>query len=192
MHVSRALGLPAPRRAWLAAAASAALLAATLLDAGVAGAANPAGAGRFQRLPETKVSGFTPAGLDKTPLTVMLQLAGEPVTVADAHAGGHLSKAERSALQAQLKSAQAGVIRAAKGEGARVVGSYQLAYNGVKVRATATELAKLAAIPGVIAIHRIVPIAPDNVHGVPLVGAPQVWDATGGNFHGEGVKVGVI
>ena len=33
---------------------------------------------------------------------------------------------------------------------------------------------------------------PDNIHGIPLVGGPQVWDAVNGNFHGEGIKIADI
>ena len=31
----------------------------------------------------------------------------------------------------------------------------------------------------------------DNVHGVPLIGAPEVWDGLNG-YHGEGIKVAII
>ena len=166
-----------------------ALLAASLLDAGAVGAASPGGAGRFTRV-DASVTG-KPLGLDKAPATYMLELAGKPVTVANANAGGKLSKAEKNQLRAQLKSAQAGVIAAAKKGGAKVLGSYQLTYNGVKIRATAAQAVKLARQPGVVGLHRIHPVALDNIHGVPLVGAPQVWDGVAG-LHGEGIKVAVI
>ena len=166
-----------------------ALLVASALDVGVAGAASPGGAGRFTRV-DAEVTG-KPLALDKAPATYMLELAGNPVTVANANAGNKLSKADKNALRAQLKAAQAGIIAAARKGGATVLGSYQLAYNGVKVRATAAEAAKLARQPGVVGLHRMYPIAPDNIHGVPLVGAPQVWDGVAG-LHGEGVKVAVI
>ena len=32
---------------------------------------------------------------------------------------------------------------------------------------------------------------PDNVRGVPLIGAPAVWDGVNG-FHGEGIKIAII
>src|SRR5207249_628449 len=47
------------------------------------------------------------------------------------------------------------------------------------------------AIPGVIALHGLEVMKPDNVNGVPLVNAPAVWDGLNG-FHGEHIKIGVI
>jgi minor extracellular serine protease Vpr len=191
MHRPQSFGLRAPRRAWLAVAASAALVAALTLDAGLAGAAGPNALDRFTRIDVGTLRGITPQGLDRTPATYVLELAADPVTVASNQAGNHLSKAQKAALQAQLKAAQAPVIKAANAAGARVLGSYQLVYDGVKVRATSAQLGKLLAVPGVVAAHRITPIAMDNIHGVPLVGAPQVWDGLDG-LQGEGIKVGII
>lgn len=182
------------RRPWLTLSASGALLAATLLTAGGSAAAGPNPASRFTRVTKQSVSGFRPASLDKTPADYMLQLAGDPVTVAAAHADHRLSKAERSSLQSQLKAAQAPVTKAAKGVGAKVLGSYQLVYNGVKVHATAAQASKLAQAAGVVGIHRMTPVLPDNVHGVPLIGAPQAWGGVAGleGFAGEGIKIADI
>jgi minor extracellular serine protease Vpr len=192
MLVRHPVALPAPRRSWLAVAASAALLAATLLEAGPGIAAGPSAADRFTRVDGGGTfSGFTPQSLDKSPATFMLELAAVPVTVADANVGNKMSKAQKDALKAQLKAAQGPVQKAAMAAGARVVGSYQLVYDGVQVQSTVDRAAALASIPGVVAIHRMTPVEPDNVHGVPLVGAPAVWGGVAG-LHGEGIKIGVI
>jgi minor extracellular serine protease Vpr len=171
----------------------AAIVAGGMLIAGLAGssfvtAATPSGAARF-----TPITGVTPrylpAGLSSAPATFMLQLAGDPVTVVDAR--GKLTASQKHALQAQLKLAQAPVSQRASQLGAHVLGSYQLAYNGVKVFTAGTKAAALASIPGVVAIHLMVPVQPDNIHGVPLIGAPAVWDGVAG-VHGEGIKIGII
>ena len=42
-----------------------------------------------------------------------------------------------------------------------------------------------------IAVHPLQLMEPSNVHAIPLIGAPQVWDGLAG-LHGEGIKIGVI
>jgi minor extracellular serine protease Vpr len=171
--------------------AAAGLLIASFGDAALLSAAQPNGADRFTQVDAGSISGFVPKGISKAPATFMLQLAGDPVTVADANAGGALSAAQKNALKTQLKQAQGPIAQQAKGLGAKVLGSYQLAYNGVKVQASGSKVADLAAIPGVIAVHALVPVEPDNTHGVPLIGAPAVWDGVAG-LHGEGIKIAII
>ncbi len=34
-------------------------------------------------------------------------------------------------------------------------------------------------------------VQPSNIHGIPLIGAPQVWDGLNG-LHGEGIKIADI
>jgi minor extracellular serine protease Vpr len=179
-------------RSWRRAAALAAtsVLLVSFGDAALISAA-PAGTGRFTAIDGGTISGFVPKSLSTVQGTYMLQLAGDPVTVADANAGHVLSKAQKDTLKSQLKQAQGPVSDRAKSLGAKILGSYQLAYNGVKVQAAASKVADLASIPGVIGVHAMTPVAPDNTHGVPLVGAPAVWDGLAG-LHGEGIKIGII
>jgi len=174
----------------LVALTTGALLAASVVGAGTASATGPTGASRFTRVDDAKVTG-TPRALDKNAYTFMLQLRGDPVTVANASTGNRMTKAQKDQLKAELKSAQAGVIGAARNAGLKVLGSYQLTYNGIKVRATMGQAVKLAARADVTALQRVYPVAPDNIHGVPLIGAPQVWEGVAG-LHGEGVKVAII
>src|SRR5213078_3621885 len=47
-----------------------------------------------------------------------------------------------------------------------------------------------AALPGVVAVRPLQLQKPDNVRGIPLIGAPTVWQNLG--LHGEGVKVAII
>src|SRR5262249_19142463 len=75
--------------------------------------------------------------------------------------------------------------------GGTVLATYQAAYNGIKVRIAANKASKLLDIPNVVAVHRLQLMTPDNTHGVPLIGAPAVWDGLNG-FHGEGIKIAVI
>ena len=153
--------------------------------------ANPATPKRFQPAPAGSTVNHLPVGMSNTPVTVMLQMAGNPITVADADAATPLTKTQKSNLRAQLRKQQSAAESAVKANGGQVLGTYQAAYNGIKVRIAANKLNSLRAIPNVVGIHRIQLMTPDNIHGVPLIGAPAVWDGLNG-LHGEGVKIAVI
>jgi minor extracellular serine protease Vpr len=161
----------------------------------VVGAASQAGASpvpsRFHPAPAGSVATQLPLGISSLPVTVMLQLTGDPVTVADANAATKLSDSQRLAWRNQLKQLQSPIQQRVKALGGRVLGTYQAAYNGIKVNIASSKLAALAALPNVVAVHKVQLMTPDNIHGVPLIGAPAVWDGLNG-FHGEGVKVAVI
>ena len=132
---------------------------------------------------------WTPPGVRNAPTTVVVQLAGEPVAAQDAAAP--LTKDQKRQLKDQLKNKQAPVIAQIQSQGGQVLASYQVAYNGVKVRIKSRDAGKLASIPGVVAVRPLQLMKPSNVHGVPLIGAPEAWAGANG-VHGEGIKIAVI
>jgi subtilisin family serine protease len=67
----------------------------------------------------------------------------------------------------------------------------QKVYNGIWMKVDSRDVAKLAAIPGVKAIHPLVPQEVEHTTSVPLIGAPQVWGGLD-SFLGEDVTIGVI
>ncbi|HEY7174379.1 MAG TPA: S8 family serine peptidase, partial [Micromonosporaceae bacterium] len=129
--------------------------------------------------------------MSNAPMTVMVQMAGDPVTVADADATTPLTNSQKASKQAALRAQQSTAESTIRARGGQVLGNYQLAYNGIKVRIAANKLDSLRSIPNVVGIHRVELMKPDNIHGVPLIGAPAVWDGLNG-LHGEGVKIAVI
>ena len=133
---------------------------------------------------------WTPVGLNTQAVNVVVQLAGDPVAVRQGNAGRKLSKAEKDQIKGQLKAAQDSLSGSIASLGGTVLAQYQAAYNGIKVRIAANKVDQLAALPGVIAVRPLQLMQPDNTNGIPLIGAPGVWDSLG--FHGEGVKVAVI
>jgi minor extracellular serine protease Vpr len=135
---------------------------------------------------------FTPVGISTKPTTVVVELSGDPITVADADAANPLSQGQKDSIRSQLKSQQAPVAQQIQSLGGTVIASYQAAYNGFKVQIAANKAAQLSSLAGVTGVYPLPTYKPDNVHGVPLIGAPQVWDNTGGNFHGEGIKIADI
>src|SRR6185295_1416470 len=97
----------------------------------------------------------------------------------------------KQALAAGLKGKQDALAGAIAALGGQVTGNYQYAYNGIRVRISARDADKLAALPGVTGVHPLQLMKPDNVRSVPFIGAPAVWDGLNG-LHGEGVKIAVI
>jgi subtilisin family serine protease len=130
-------------------------------------------------------------GVSNALTTVMVEMAGDPVTVTDADAPAPLTSSQKQTRRSQLRAAQVPVEQRISALGGKVVGNYQSAYNGLKVQIAARNAPALLDIPNVVALHRVQTMKPDNVRGVPLIGAPAVWDGLNG-YHGEGVKVAVI
>jgi minor extracellular serine protease Vpr len=134
---------------------------------------------------------WTPLGVSGAAQTLMVQMTGDPVTLADASAGGKLSKADKDALRAQLKAQQDAIKGSIRGLGGKVIADYQLAYNGIKVFISPLKAGDLEALPNVAAVRTIQKMQFDNIRGVPFIGAPAVWDGLNG-LHGEGIKIAVI
>ncbi len=119
-----------------------------------------------------------------------MQLAGDPVAVQQERAGRKLERGEKDQIKSQLRSSQRELHSMIESAGGRILGNYQSAYNGIKVRVPVDKLTQLASMPGVLAVRPVWPIKQDNVHGIPAIGAPTVWQNLG--LHGEGIKVAII
>jgi minor extracellular serine protease Vpr len=168
------------------------VLAASIAVFGAASSADAtAPSPRFAPAPAGATPVQQPLGLSNTPVTVMVQMSGDPVAVADAAAATPLTSSQKKARRDSLRRQQEPVEQRVRDLGGSVLGTYQAAYNGVKIRISERRATELLSEPNVIGVHRIQTMEPDNVRGVPLIGAPQVWDGLDG-FHGEGVKVAII
>src|SRR5690348_3055423 len=133
---------------------------------------------------------LTPLGVAPREVTVVVQLAGDSVAEQQANAGRRLLRAEKDSLKGQLRGRQDALRPSIEALGGRVIAQYQAAYNGVKVRISSERARELAALPGVVAVRPLQLMRPNNVRGIPLIGAPTVWQNLG--LHGEGVKVAII
>jgi len=131
---------------------------------------------------------FTPSATSNRRITVMLQMAGAPVARRDA--SSNLSRKAELGVHDDLKSKQDKIKPAIARAGGRVVAQLQWAYNGVQVQTREKDVADLATLPGVVAVHKVRAFKPANVNGVPYVGGPQTWQDTGNT--GKGVKVADI
>ena len=165
------------RRTWMRFAG----ISVLITTVGVVASASQAGADpvtpkHFQPAPAGSTVEHLPLGVSNAPVTVMVQMAGDPVTVADADAATPLTGTQRSSRRAQLRQQQTSAAPTIRALGGQVLGTYQLAYNGIKVRIAANKVDSLRSIPNVVGVHRVQLMTPDNIHGVPLIGAPAVWD----------------
>src|SRR2546426_9216769 len=133
---------------------------------------------------------WMPLGVSKAPVTVVVQLAGDSVAEQQGSAGRKLDRDEKERIKGQLRSQQDGLHGSIESLGGTVVASYQVAYNGIKVRIAHDRVKELAALPGVVAVRPLQLMKPDNVRGIPLIGTPLVWQSLG--LHGEGVKIAII
>src|SRR5256885_4667226 len=132
---------------------------------------------------------WMPLGISKAPVTVVVQVAGDSVAEHQANAGRRLDRDEKERIKSQLKSQHEGMRGSIEGLGGTVA-NYRAAYNGIKVRIAADRVKELAALPGVVAVRPLQLMKPNNLRGIPLIGAPTVWQNLG--LHGEGVKIAVI
>ena len=170
------------RRMLLAIGASALILASLVPMPALA--AGPGGPSRHVDISKIDTSFRPMLAQPQRPVTVMLQLAGEPAVRAG------VTKSAQQSQAKTLRTAQAAISAAVTRQGGKVQARYQYAYNGLRVRTTTGKLEALAAIPGVIAVRPIRVYDRTNVNGVPAIGAPTAWQQTGAT--GAGVLVAVI
>ena len=101
---------------------------------------------------------FTPASLSNKQVTVVVQLGGAPVAVRDANAkkqGAKLTRARRTPSGSSCRSSRTRFT--ASSANARRTGRRpdQDAYNGIQVASPQKNLAQLASLPNVVAIHAV-------------------------------------
>jgi subtilisin family serine protease len=135
---------------------------------------------------------FTPASQSNKLVNVMLEMQGDPVVLHAAAArerGQRLSMASQRSIRHQLEAKQDRITPAIRRAGGRVVAQLQSAYNGVQVQVREKDVAQLAGLPGVTAVHKVRSFEPANTNGVPYVGGPEAW---GASETGKGVRIAVI
>ncbi len=151
-------------------------------------------AGRFQRSPiqGSVLPKVLPIGMDDSArVTVMLELSGDPVAVAQGKAPGRkLSRQQKDAIKANLKARQDAIASQVTARGGIIESQLQSAYNGIRVSIARKELAALAGLPNVVAVRALTPMTLSNAHSVPYIGAPDVWQAYG--FTGRAIRIAVI
>ncbi len=78
---------------------------------------------------------------------------------------------------------------------AREVYRVQKAFNGISVFLNPAQIPEVRSLPGVKAVHIVVPEYPSTSTSIPFVGAPQLWGNTLGlpaGADGTGIRIGII
>ncbi len=128
---------------------------------------------------------------DDRRVTVMLKMSGDPVAVVESEAPGkRLGAGQKERIERQLEARQNAIHGQIVAANARVLGQYQVAYNGIKVEAPRNRLHELAALPNVEAIKPLEEHHPGNADSVPWIGTPQVWDDLG--LTGDNISIAII
>jgi subtilisin family serine protease len=135
------------------------------------------------------------APLPAASIKIIIELADEPAVVIYAATQQlHLpasTTAQVSRVQiARIEAAQQTLLAALKPFNATILYRTQRVYNGIAASVEARHLDAVRQLPGVKAVHPLITKSLDNWHSVPLIGAPQVWEAAG--LTGEGVAIGII
>ncbi len=170
------------RRLLTAVGATALLLGSALPAATIA--ASPNASREFTRLDVSKIDPqIGPAMLANKTITVMVQLKGAQATSAK------VSKAQQVARAKVLKASQDKLKPAIARAGGKVLGQYQYAYNGIKIRIAGRGVAAIAALPGVAGVRGVPKYTVDNVNSVPFTGAPAAWTDLGVTGAGQTIAV---
>jgi minor extracellular serine protease Vpr len=141
-----------------------------------------------------QVTGTVIAGgpLTQRPQTVVLKMADDPVAVVRSRAPGkQLAEAQRQSIERDLRAKQDAIVPSIQRMGGTVLGQFQHAINGIKVRGTPEQIRAFAALPGVVEVKGVRTYHLDNAERVPFIGAPQAWAGPPG-LHGEHVRIAVI
>jgi subtilisin family serine protease len=115
-------------------------------------------------------------------------LAGDP-----AHGRAAATRAAQAHL-ARVEAAQRDLLPRLAQLDATVLYRTQRVYNGVATLVDRAQLAALAHLPGVKAVHPLLPKTPDVARSAPHIGAPALWEGVAGlpAVQGEGVRIGII
>ena len=129
-------------------------------------------------------------------LPIIIQLASEPAALYQARAfgGKGLDVAAATLVRehtARLRAEQDAFLKAARDQGLELAvrRRYTYVFNGLAAAVKLTDLAALAALPGVKAIHPDTEVHACLPDSVPLIGAPTVW-AMGAT--GAGIRVAIV
>ena len=155
----------------------------------VSASAQSSGRHALQRLTGTAIPG---GPLTQRPRTLVLKMAGDPVAVVRSRMPDkQLAEAQRQSIERDLRSRQDAIVPSIQRMGGAVLGQFQHAINGIKVRGTPEQIRALAALPGVVAVKAVRTYHVVNAESVPFIGAPQAWQGPRG-LHGEHIRIAVI
>jgi minor extracellular serine protease Vpr len=123
--------------------------------------------------------------------TVVVIYAGDSVAQVQSKTGRALSQSERDSIKAMRTAEHAALRPAIEQRGGQILATYHAALNGVKVSIPENKIAELRSLPGVVDVKPVGTYTRLNTNGVPLIGAPQVWQGAA-HLQGQNIKIGII
>jgi subtilisin family serine protease len=132
------------------------------------------------------------------PMKIVVELSDPPVVRATENAklAGMAQADAVAAGQAQLnriERAQDSLLQTVRSfdADAQVIYETQRVFNGVALKVSPEAALQITRLPGVARVHTLRSFELDNASSVPLIGAPEVWQAAAG-VTGEGISIGII
>jgi subtilisin family serine protease len=123
---------------------------------------------------------------------VMVVMSEASVAEARASKLDHkLSQQEHQTVVERVRSQHDSVQRQLEDHGGKEIKRFHGALNGMKVTVAASELAAIAAMPGVVKVLPVGVYHLDNSSSIPYLGVPALWQAQPG-LAGENIKVAII
>ncbi len=123
----------------------------------------------------------------------IVELSGAPAAEAAAGKGDRVARAaEIAGRRAAVRAEQQALRPRIEGAQARVLDAVDTVANALIVRAAASEVARIAAVPGVLRVHRVREFKLLLDAAIPLHRVDQAWRQFGQDHAGEGVKIAVI
>lgn len=132
-------------------------------------------------------------------LNLILELQDEPAVVRQVQlqqgqklAATQLQASTKTYL-GQLEGSQQNVLAGLSKLKVQVLYRMQRVYNGIAISLDdPSQLSQLYQLPGVKAVHELVPKKLADYSSATAIGATQLWPTSGPNLTGEGVKIAII
>lgn len=132
------------------------------------------------------------------PVKIVVELSDAPVVraVASAREAGQPQANAVAAGQAQLNQinrAQTSLLQRVRSldANAQVIYQTQRVFNGIALKVSSQAALRIARLPGVARIYPLQTHERSNASSVPLIGAPDVWQAVAGAT-GKGISIAII
>ena len=137
-----------------------------------------------------EAQGNAQANMPRPPLAT----AAGPVTVPRVQISEAAANIVKSQVQ-QIDTAQRGLLPALSNLGAKILYRTQRSYNGIVVRVSRDKIAELRKLPGVKAVHAMIPQRANAFSNIDFIGARAFWTRAvgqGTGLHGENIKAADI
>lgn len=123
---------------------------------------------------------------------VVVVMSEDSIATARARSATHsISLSERANIEQRVAAQHESIRPAIEAHGGKVLTKFHSALNGVKINIHPSEIAALAALPGVVKVLPVGRFHVNNVVSVPYIGAPAVWSSDH-HFRGDHIKIAII